>query len=62
MSDTDQDPLRQAAARIADFWSHRGYAFVEDDQFEGLATTLSAFLCVARVPVNDTVTADLATK
>ncbi|MBB2940621.1 hypothetical protein FB565_000325 [Actinoplanes lutulentus] len=61
MSEPDQDTLRQTAEQIADLWSHRGYAFVEDDQLDGLATTLRAFLCVARIPFNDAETADLAT-
>ncbi|MEU4557192.1 hypothetical protein AB0F72_02300 [Actinoplanes sp. NPDC023936] len=53
MADTDRDPLRDAAQRVADCWSQGGYAFVEDDRIDGLATTLRAFLHVAAIPMNE---------
>jgi hypothetical protein len=54
MKTHDDDPLRHVAGRVADCMAECGYAFVEDDQLDGLAAVLRSFLMVAGVPINAT--------
>ncbi|GIF37459.1 hypothetical protein BC793_104127 [Actinoplanes xinjiangensis] len=46
------DPLWRAAQQAADCLSQAGYAFVEDDRIEGLATTVQRFLESVGIPTN----------
>jgi hypothetical protein len=39
--------------KVADCFSERGYAFVEDDKIETLAAVLRTFLTVTRIPVHE---------
>ncbi|MCA2216285.1 hypothetical protein [Jidongwangia harbinensis] len=45
------DPITEIAEQVADCFSERGYAFVEDDHIEALAETLKCFLKTAGIPV-----------
>jgi hypothetical protein len=51
-SDPADAPLRWAAWQVADSLSDAGYAFIEDDKVEDLATALRSFLHTAGVPVS----------
>jgi hypothetical protein len=44
------DVLRHVAERVADCIADTGYAYVEDDNIEGLVATLGSFLTVAGIP------------
>lgn len=46
------DPLLNAAQRVADCFSQYGYAFIEDDKLNVLASALQGFLSTARIPTN----------
>ena len=46
------DPILRIAQQVADCFSENGYAFVEDDKLEALATALTSFLKDAGIPVN----------
>jgi hypothetical protein len=52
MNSGNNDGLRAIAAQVADCFSAHGYAFVEDDKIDGLASTLASFLTVAGIPIN----------
>ena len=52
MSTQNSDPLWHIAEQVADCFSERGYAFVEEDKLETLAAALRSFLTVAGIPVN----------
>lgn len=54
MKTGNEDPLLHGARRVADTLAGCGYAFIEDDQLDGLAAVLRSFLTVARIPVNST--------
>jgi len=45
------DPLWGIAEQVADCFSERGYAFVEDDKPGALAAALRLFLTDAGIPV-----------
>jgi len=47
----DDDALRHIAVQVADCFADSGYAFVEEDQIDGLAATLRSFLELADIPV-----------
>jgi hypothetical protein len=51
------DALRQIAEHVADCFSDRGYAFIEDDKIDDLADLLGAFLTAADIPVDTPVAA-----
>jgi len=52
MKTKHEDPLLLGARRVADSLAERGYAFIEDDQLEGLAAVLRSFLTAAGISVN----------
>jgi hypothetical protein len=56
----DHDALLHIAEQVADCFAGAGagYAFVEEDQIEGLAATLASFLAVAGIRVNSAGTGD----
>jgi hypothetical protein len=54
MKTGNEDPVLRGARRVADTLAGCGYAFIEDDQLDGLAAVLRSFLTVARIPVNST--------
>ena len=49
---TANDPLHRLAEQVADCFADSGYAFVEQDEIDGLAVMLNSFLTVASIPVN----------
>jgi hypothetical protein len=56
MKTGNEDPVLRGARRVADTLAGCGYAFIEDDQLDGLVAVLRSFLTVARIPVNSTET------
>jgi hypothetical protein len=46
------DPIVQIAGSVADLMAGKGYAFVEDEQREDLATALQSFLDSAGITVD----------
>ena len=46
------EPLQRIAAQVANCFAESGYAFIEDDQLDGLVVQLEAFLAVAGIAVN----------
>ena len=52
MNAADHDVLRHIAEQVADCFADSGYAFVEEDNVEGLAAVLGSFLTLAGIPVN----------
>ncbi|GAB1643095.1 hypothetical protein [Krasilnikovia sp. MM14-A1259] len=53
MTDTNGDPLQRMAERVADCISQSGYAFIEDEKIESLATALQSFLRAAGIQPED---------
>jgi hypothetical protein len=51
MSHPASDPLRCAAEQMADCISGRGFAFIEDDKIDALASMLESFLLAANITV-----------
>jgi len=51
MSDQRSIQSLGVATRVANYLADRGYAFVEDDQLDGLDEVLTAFLLRAGIPV-----------
>ena len=49
MSHRVGDPLRCAAAQVADYLSERGVAFIEDDKIDALAAMIGSFLLAADI-------------